>query len=154
MENDTEFFKFAGACAGFLALAWNVFTYITSRKGNLEVNLGWGNNEDLSTHLFIEVINKGTDARTIKHVSLVYLDEKQTKNSRNSTDKYITVLPRLKLLRGEMGIEKIQYRDDPYLKELFLTRKILFRVTDTMDRNYDSTPLNDGVFSLPEKNTK
>jgi len=102
------------------------------------VNLEWNTNkEDFSTYLYIDVVNKGIDTRVIDYVSLVYLDEKPMKNSRHSTDSYISILPGRTLKRGEKEIEKIFYKENKVLNELFLNRKILFRVTDTLAKKYN-----------------
>ena len=151
MNNVLELVKIVGALAGLLALSWNIFVYISSRSGKLEATIGWGTNEDLSTYLYLSVVNKGMDTRTIKQVALVYLDEKPLKNGTHSTENFITELPKKSLKRGEMFTEKIQYQQNPILKELFFRRPILFRVIDTLDCKYDSTRLNDGVFFLPDK---
>lgn len=152
MNEGIEWLKVVGSLAGLAALIWNISSAYFSRRGELEVNLGWKTNrEDLSTYLYIDVVNKGIDTRVIDYVSVVYLDEKPKKNSRHSTEEYISFLPGLTLKRGEKGIEKIFYKENDVRKELLLNRKILFRVTDTLGKSYDSTKLNDGVFELPEK---
>lgn len=152
MNESIEWLKVVGSLAGLAALVWNISSAYFSRKGELDVSLGWRtNNEDLSNYFCIYVVNKGIDTRVIDNVSLVYLDEKPKKNSQNSTEKYISVLPGLTLKRGDKGTEKIFYKDNEHLKELLLNRKILFRVTDTLGKSYDSTKLNNGVFELPEK---
>lgn len=152
MNDSVEWIKVIGSLAGLAALTWNILSAYFSRRGELEVSLGWKTNrEDLSTYLYIDVINKGIDTRVIDYVSLVYLDEKSTKSFRHSTDDYISLLPGRTLKRGEKETEKIFYKDNKVLKELLLNRKILFRVTDTLGKSYDSTKLNDGTFQLPEK---
>ncbi|MBB6503021.1 hypothetical protein [Pedobacter cryoconitis] len=142
MNNTTEVLKLIGSCAGFLAFIWNMIVYFGSRRGGLEVTIGWGTEKgNLSTYLYIDVVNKGVDTRVIDYVSIVYLDQKPLKNGRHSTDEYIVNLPGLSLKRGEKGREKIRYQENTYLMDLFLNRKILFRVTDTLGKNYDSTKL-------------
>lgn len=147
-----ETLKTVGALAGCAALIWNILVYVLSRRGKLDVSLGWGSDpKDMSTYFYIDVVNKGSDTRMIDNVSLVYLDKKQLKNSRISTVGYITELPNAILKRGEKKREIILYKNDAQLKELFFNHKILFRVEDTFGKKYDSTKLNDGVFSLPDR---
>lgn len=148
MEN----LKLLGSCAGILALIWNIFTAYYNRSGRLEVTLGWKTNtDDYSTYLTINVINKGVDTRVIGEVYVVYLDEKEEKNTRRSTESYIVLLPGQTLKRGDKLVEKIFYQKDPNLENLFLSRPLFFKVVDTFGKSYNSSKLNSGGFALPKK---
>ena len=150
--NFEQIFKHGGSAAGIVALCWNIGIHFLSRRGRLEVSLGWGTDEiDFTTYLYLDVVNKGTDTRVIDNVSIVYLDRKQKRNTRSSTNIFIKNLPGKILKRGEKQREIIRYRDNSQLTEIFFNHKILFRVEDTFGKKYDSTMLNDGVFSLPDR---